>query len=257
MDMEIKMESKHWNVWNDHDIYEMLHFISDRFYGVACSQCKTSCCANQMLEVHTDETKTLAKHLKMKSNEFRNKYTKTKQNYLKDMNAKVMSKNGEDMMKQPGRVLMFVESKDKIKLDAPIVVDGKSFTETGVSYCPFYEKETHRCNVHDARPQACRQYPFGRVGREAMEVRKVTKCVITDKFLERFIDFTSNVKNEDVRAFAKATKEELAKKEYCNHFYLPFSLVLTYIGYEFYMRGMTDLGEDIMKRVAMELRACR
>jgi Fe-S-cluster containining protein len=254
--VEVKMEEVHWSVYNMDHIYEMLHFVSERFYNVGCSQCKTMCCANQALEIQKDEQKELAKHLKMKPIEFRKKYTKTKENYLRGMchgeGGKVVSKAGQSMMNAPGRILVFEESEDKIQLDRPITIDGKTHTECGVMYCPFYAKETHRCKVHDARPSACRIYPFLRVNFDTMEVRKATACLITDRFLERFIEMFSTSEIKSVQTIIKDIKEALATKEYYNHFYLPWHLVLMYLGLEFYNHGWLQLSVDLLKRLERE-----
>jgi Fe-S-cluster containining protein len=245
------VETKSWNVGNVEDIYEMLHFISGS-YGDECSKCKTSCCANQMLEVHSDDLKAMAKHLKMQPSEFRLKYTKTKENYIKDLGGKIMSQRGKDMMMEPGRVIAFMKSDDMTLLPTPLFVGGKLHKEAMTTYCPFYEKEAHRCKVHDARPKACRNYPFLRVDSNTLEVRKVTMCVITDRFLERFIEFLSGVDIPPIQAYVENTKAELEKKEYFNHFYLPWELVLIYLSYEFAKRGMRGLAVDLMKRFELE-----
>ena len=233
---------KKWDVLNMNDLYEMLHYISAK-YGDDCSKCKTKCCANQMLEIQSDEAKALAKHLKMSPSEFRLKYTKTKQNFIKDMNVKSMSDQVKKVMKQPGRVLMFIESKEKIN------VGGEVSTAT---YCPFYGKDTHRCGVHIVRPMACRDYPFQREDEHAFEVRKLSVCVITDNFMKRFIEFISKMKGAE--KIVEKMKADVESKKYYNRYYLPWMPVLAYIGYEFSKMGDEGvrMSLEILKRLDAE-----
>jgi Fe-S-cluster containining protein len=237
---------KKWDVFNMNDLYEMLHFISEK-YGDDCSKCKTMCCANQMLEVQSEDTKAIAKHLKMDPIDFRLKYTKTKQNYMRDMDVKMMSDRVKSVMKAPGRVLMFVDSEDRIKI-------GKE--ESGAQYCPFYIKDTHRCNVHPVRPKACRDYPFQRQEDNVFEIRKVSDCIISDKFLERFVSFIAGLKGTEklVEKMVEKVKADVASKTYYNHYYLPWMPVLAYIGWEFSKMGNEGirLSMGILKRIEAE-----
>lgn len=231
-----------WDVFNMEHIYEMLHYISAR-YGDDCSKCKTTCCANQMLEIHSDELKILAKHLKMKPSDFRFKYTKTKDNFFKDTEVKAVSDRAKEIQKQAGRVLMFDISKDKIKIGE---------FESEATYCPFYEKTTHRCKVHFVRPTACREYPFLRLDDETFEIRKVSECLMSDAFLDRFVDFLS--KMEQAKPLVDKIKKDIESKRYFNHYYLPWTAVLAYIGKEFFVispEGM-KLSFDIIKRLDAE-----
>jgi Fe-S-cluster containining protein len=259
----IKVEAVIWNVYNIKHIYEMLHFVSEKFYGVSCSQCKTNCCANQALEVQTDDLKKLAKHLKMKPIDFRKRYTKTKENYIKSMaggaetgdskGKMMMSDRMKEVMKQPGRFIMLEMSEDKAPLDAQITTpDGKTHKEGDVMYCPFYEKGTHLCKVHEVRPQACKDYPFQKYSDDTIEVRKVTACLITDKFLERFIEFYSTFPNENAKQMVDALRKVQASKKYYNHFNLPWALVIAQLAHEFNAHGMAPLALGLMKRLELE-----
>ena len=237
---------KKWDVSQMSDLYEMLHYISE-IHGDDCSKCTTICCANQMLEIQSDSVKEIAKHLKMDPMAFRLKYTKTKQNFLKEMNVKAMSDQVKETMARAGRVLMFVNSNDKIKVGG---------AEWDATYCPFYTKETHRCNVHPVRPKACRDYPFQRWGDDTFEIRKLSECVISDKFLERFIDFLNGLKgtDEQVKRLIDKMKADVKSKKYYNHYYLPWMIVLAYIGWEFSRMGHEGamLSLNILKRIEIE-----
>jgi Fe-S-cluster containining protein len=233
---------KKWNIWNTEDLYEMLHYISVR-YGDDCSKCKTTCCANQMLEIHNAEAKVLAKHLKMQPSEFRFKYTKTKENYMKCMDVKAMSDRAKETQKQAGRVLMFTVTKDKIKIGE---------FESDASYCPFYEKLTHRCNIHSVRPLACREYPFLRLDLETFEIRKVSECLLSNGFLNRFADFLLPI--DQAKPLIDKIKKDVESKTYFNHYYLPWPAVLAYIGREFSKMEPdgVKLAFDIIKRMDAE-----
>jgi Fe-S-cluster containining protein len=256
--IELKLEKKFWSVFDDKHINEMLHFVSERFYGVNCTQCKTTCCANQALEIQREEIKNMAKHLKMNPGAFRRKYTKTKEAYMQylmnvaekevkkggsdETPQMAVSKRGQDLLQHPGRIVVFEFSDDKINIGG---------LEGMATYCPFYKKDTHRCAIHEARPQACRDYPFLRVDRDVVEVRKASACVITDRFLERFIEFLKGVKGPE--KFVEDLEKALASKEYFNHLDLPWILVLYYLSYEFFVHGMVPLAEDLAKRMNLEI----
>jgi len=242
----MEKEIKHWNVLDDRDIFEMLIFISERYYGDGCSKCSTSCCTDQALEIYKDEVKQMAKHLKMDDQAFRNKYTLVKKNFMKGAKVKEMSKAAEAVFNRPGRFVRFIDVEQTIR------PDGKKHVTT---VCPFYDKDTHRCKVHEVRPGACVDYPFQVVDKDAMEVRKVTECVITDTFLERFLAFVETLPGENSKDYAEKTRKVLLKKEYINHFYVPWKPVLFYLSHEFETHGVEKLAYDILKRIEAEDRA--
>jgi len=111
--------------------------------------------------------------------------------------------------------------------------------------CQFFNENTHQCIIYDFRPVCCRIYPFMRTGKDILEVRKVTACVITDKFLERFMEFCSNFEQD----YSKRLKLELGEKKYYNRFSIPFHLVLFYLHYEFSKHNMKHQAYDIMKTI--------
>ena len=242
MTEKVKQLPKKWDVFNMEHIYEMLHFLSAH-HGGDCSKCKTTCCANQMLEVQSEEVKTLAKHLKMQPIDFRFKYTKTKDNFYKDLKVKEMSERAKEIRTQAGRVLMFTESDDKIKIGG---------YETGATYCPFYNKETHRCTVHIVRPMACREYPFLRLDDNIFEIRKIPDCLISSKFLEKLIEYMSTI--DIAKPMIDKIKKDIESKKYFNHYYLPWPVVLIYMGKEFFLLGPDGmkLSMDIIKRLEAE-----
>ena len=239
---KLKVPMENWNAYNTDDIYRMLHYIA-AIYQTDCSKCKTICCANQMLEIHTNELKALAKHMKMQPSEFRFKYTKTKQNFLKGIKDEEMSPSMKITAKTSGRVLMFEPSKETIILAGEKVP---------ASFCPYYNKETHRCKIHSIRPGACRQYPFQREDDYALEIRKVTECVITDKFMERFLEFIKKMKGSE--HLVEKMEKDIASKRYINHYYLPWFIVLAYMVSEFAELGDNGkkIAVDLMKRIEKE-----
>jgi hypothetical protein len=98
----MQAEVRCWNVFNTKDIYDMLHFVSEKFYGISCAQCKTSCCTNQALEVHKPDIQRMAKQLGMDVREFRKKYTMTKENFVKKLMGMSPESEGKVTMSKVG-----------------------------------------------------------------------------------------------------------------------------------------------------------
>jgi Fe-S-cluster containining protein len=156
------------------------------------------------------------------------------------------------MMKQPGRLVIFEPSDDMMELDNPVEFDGKKHTKTSVSYCPFFDRGEHRCKVYEARPMACREYPFQKVNKNQIEVRKASACLITNEFLGRFMAFLATIPNDNVTAYLKELTGIVESKQYYNHLHLPWVLVVMYLGYEFHSHKMEPLAIALLQRLDLE-----
>jgi Fe-S-cluster containining protein len=115
-----------------------------------------------------------------------------------------------------------------------VIIDGVRFAEEDVDYCPQLNRDTNRCTVYNERPPECRIYPFVIKSDDIFKVRNVGACVITDKFLERFMEFCSNFEQD----YSRCLKLELGEKKYHNHLIIPFRLVVSYLHYEFSKHNM-------------------
>jgi uncharacterized protein len=85
-----------------------------------CSKCPAYCCSYDQIELEDRDLNRLAKHLQLDLQTFMRRYTKS----------------GKDL---------------------PVLRHQKD--EIFGSVCVFLDKETRRCNVYDARPDVCREYP--------------------------------------------------------------------------------------------------
>jgi Fe-S-cluster containining protein len=200
-----------------------------KHYGDDCKNCEEVCCANMALDISREEQKRIAKELKMEGAEFRKKHTVLFRNMFKGLEMKAMSREASEQYNKNPRLLKFEEidpketnlSKEQIKR---LTEFGKG-RDLKILICPFYNRETHMCKIHNARPQACYLYPFNySIEPGQIDFRKVNACLLSTNFLKRLLEFMNKVNLP-----AEPLKEALDDKEYRNHFHVPAMLVSTYI----------------------------
>lgn len=204
-------------------------------YGDDCKECKEICCANMALTITRDEVKRMAKHLKMTPYDFRVKNTVLFKNWLKEKGAewKASTPEGQrDIDKNP-RLLRFVD----IKIDQNLFTeeqidrmfapsDERKMDERFVTICTFFNTETHKCKVHQARPMACYDFPFNRTDNGNIDIRKVNACIFATNFLIRVHYFLQKMN------LPSSLDKTIQSGDYHNHFYLPEEIVHTYILWE-------------------------
>ena len=236
-----------WDVRNDADIIKMLWYLST-YHGNDCADCKVVCCANQFLSVSREEIKIIAEYLKMDVSKFRFKHTLLVKNvdryfskkFGKDIKFKTGSDAAEKQMNEGGRLLLFDFSDDKIMVGED---------ESLASYCPFYNKETHRCKIHKVRPNACRIYPYEILDDKWVELRKVNDCLVSTNFLSRFSTLMSKAEiSSSAGKVIDDINKVLVSKEYHNRFVIHKLLLLQYLVFEFALMGEEKLVSDLMKR---------
>lgn len=207
-------------------------FAIAKHYGDDCKNCKEVCCANMALDITREEQKRIANELKMDGAEFRKKHTVLFKNMFKGLEMKAMSREAKEQYRKNPRLIKFEEIKPKeINLPNEQI---KRLTEFGkgkdlmILICPFYNKKTHMCTIHKARPEACYMYPFNySIEPGQIDFRKVNACLLSTNFLKRLLEFM-----EKMNLPAEPLKNALDDKEYRNHFPIPILLVYTYIIYE-------------------------
>jgi Fe-S-cluster containining protein len=201
-------------------------------YKDDCKNCREVCCANMALDISREEQKSIAKELKMEGAEFRKKHTVLFKNMFKGAKMKAMSREAKEQLKINPRLIKFEEiypreinlPKEQIERLAEI---GKG-KDIKILICPFYNKETHMCKIHNARPKACYMYPFNySIEPGNIDFRKVNACLLSTNFLRRLLKFM-----DKLNLPAEPLREALDDKEYRNHFHIPTMLVSTYIIYE-------------------------
>jgi len=206
-----------------------------KFYGDSCQNCKEVCCANMLLTIHRAEIKRMAKHLDMDPEEFKKMHTMLFSQYAKSKgdNFKTCSKYGEQQFNLNPRILLFKEEgvmescitdEQKQRLFDLIPNDKKE--KLRILMCPFYDKETHKCKVHNARPGACYEYPFN-PDDGMLDLRKVNACELSTNFLRRLNNFA-----KEKGMFSPIIENTLMSGEYYNHFPIPMVVALTYIVHE-------------------------
>lgn len=141
-------------------------------------------------------------------------------------------------MNKGGRLLLFDDTDDKIKVGED---------ESLATYCPFYNKETHRCKIHQVRPSGCRQYPYETLDCW-LDLRKVNACLVSTSFLLRFSTLMAMAKVPFIDEAIDDINKTLASKEYHSHYYVHWLLVISYLGCEFAIMGETKLVLDLKKR---------
>ncbi len=251
---EIKMSKlPNWNVWNDDDIIEMLWYITN-YLGYDCADCKITCCASQHLNVGREDIKNIAKYLKMDVSEFRLKHTILRKNlekhYQKRYGSQAKFQYVSDLSKrlkdQGGRILLFDFSDDDI------IINGSKMTP---SYCSFYSKETHRCNIYKSRPKACQFYPYLMFD-DCLNLQRPNTCLISRNFLYKLIEVVEIIKDyfctkTEVKIewdkYKKQIKETLESTEYIGHSYISWTIIVWYLWIGFCVIG---LGE---KKIAFDL----
>jgi len=206
-------------------------FAIAKQYGDDCKNCKEICCANMALTINRKEVQQMAKKLDMDKSEFRKKYTVLLNSFFKDGEVKMVSKEAKSQLKGNPRVLKFDEVKpeelpmtEKQKERLKGFSKGKEFN---MMVCPFFEKKTQLCKIHDARPSACRVYPFNYAEKNQIDLRKINACELSKNCLKRIIGFLDKIGKN-----AKYPKKVIDSGEYHNHFYVPALLVYSYVLWE-------------------------
>ncbi len=97
-----------------------------------CSKCPGYCCSYPRIPVEEADLERLAAHFDMSPKTAKKRFTK------KDADAK-KKKNGKAA--EPERVLRHKED------------------EIFGTICTFFDQDSRRCGVYEARPQMCRDYP--------------------------------------------------------------------------------------------------
>lgn len=244
-------ELPNWDVWNDVDIVKMLWYLST-YHEDDCADCKVVCCANQLLDINREEIKTIAKHLKMDVSEFRFKHTILIKNFekylLKKFGEGGQFKVGSDLAKRQmnkgGRILLFDHGDDKIMIGE---------NECAASYCPFYNKKTHRCKIHEIRPGACRIYPYEKFD-EWLNLRKVNACLVSTNFLLRFSTLMVKAKSPYIDEVLDDINKALASKEYHSRYPLHWLLVIQYLILEFAMMEEEKLASALLERWEVDMK---
>ena len=218
-------------------------FAIAKHYGDDCKNCKEVCCANMALDITREEQKRIANELKMDGAEFRKKHTVLFKNMFKGLEMKAMSREAKEQYRKNPRLIKFEEINPKeikyrilsfMQKAKPLKEQKKRLTEFGkgkdlmILICPFYEKKTSMCTIHNVRPEACYAYPFNySIEPGQIDFRKVNACLLSTNFLKRLLIFM-----EKMNLPAEPLKNALDDKEYRNHFPIPILLVYTYIIYE-------------------------
>ena len=92
-----------------------------------CRKCPGFCCSYPRIQVKKVDLEHLAVHFEMKKSEARKRFTKK-------------------------------DSVDKKNGKSPRIIRHKEDDIFG-TICVFFDQDTRRCGIYEARPQTCRDYP--------------------------------------------------------------------------------------------------